>query len=313
MAKAVVVIFFLMAAVLLPLGAVLLVYGLKPVQVSARYDDSCIPNAPNNLARQRYLWENVNNTQALQCTTTLEIPEDMDGPIYVYYELEGFYQNHRRYVRSRSNVQLAKAEGDPEIYLCEPLDYYAGDPSRLIDPCGLIAWTYFNDSYTMEVTRTDTGNTEELDISDKGIAFEADVEEIFADYEPQNFNPDLSQWRGGGQIQGTPQSDERFINWMRIAALPNFRKLWGRISTDLKKGDRVEVTIMNRYNTYSFDGVKSIVLANTSWLGGHNIFLGTAYLVTGGVSFLMGLLYYFVRLLRPRKFGDISQLKEVDT
>ena len=40
--------------------------------------------------------QNVNNTQALQCTTTLEIPEDMDGPIYVYYELQGFYQNHRR-------------------------------------------------------------------------------------------------------------------------------------------------------------------------------------------------------------------------
>ena len=38
---------------------------------------------------------------------------------------------------------------------------------------------------------------------------------------------------------------------------------------------QVEVTIDNRYNTYSFDGTKSIVLANTSWLGGHNIFLGT--------------------------------------
>jgi hypothetical protein len=28
-----------------------------------------------------------------------------------------------------------------------------------------------------------------------------DVEERYADYEPKNFNPDLSQWRGGGQIQ----------------------------------------------------------------------------------------------------------------
>jgi len=28
----------------------------------------------------------------------------------------------------------------------------------------------------------------------------ADVEERFADYQPQNFNPDLSQWRGGAQI-----------------------------------------------------------------------------------------------------------------
>jgi hypothetical protein len=40
-------------------------------------------------------------------------------------------------------------------------------------------------------------------------------------------------------IQGSPKTDERFINWMRIAALPNFRKLWGRIETDLQKGDTV--------------------------------------------------------------------------
>lgn len=56
----------------------------------------------------------------------------------------------RRYVRSRSDVQLAKAEGSPpETNNCEPLEFYAGDPSRLIDPCGLIAWSYFNDTYTV--------------------------------------------------------------------------------------------------------------------------------------------------------------------
>lgn len=55
----------------------------------------------------------------------------------------------RRYVRSRSHVQLAKAEGDPETHYCDPLEYYAGDSSRPIDPCGLTAWTYFNDSYTV--------------------------------------------------------------------------------------------------------------------------------------------------------------------
>lgn len=32
--------------------------------------------------------------------------EDADGPIYVYYELENYYQNHRRYVSSRDPYQL---------------------------------------------------------------------------------------------------------------------------------------------------------------------------------------------------------------
>ena len=30
----------------------------------------------------------------------------MTGPVYVYYELDNFYQNHRRYVKSRMDAQL---------------------------------------------------------------------------------------------------------------------------------------------------------------------------------------------------------------
>ena len=31
---------------------------------------------------------------------------DISGPLFIYYEIEHFYQNHRRYVRSRSPDQL---------------------------------------------------------------------------------------------------------------------------------------------------------------------------------------------------------------
>lgn len=30
----------------------------------------------------------------------------MEGPVYVYYELRKFYQNHRSYVKSRSYDQV---------------------------------------------------------------------------------------------------------------------------------------------------------------------------------------------------------------
>ena len=36
----------------------------------------------------------------------LTIDSDIQAPIYVYYQLDNFYQNHRRYVKSRSNEQL---------------------------------------------------------------------------------------------------------------------------------------------------------------------------------------------------------------
>lgn len=53
--------------------------------------------------------------------------------------------------------------------------------------------------------------------------------------------------------------DEHFIVWMRVAALPNFRKLWGKINVDLKKGDVITVNVQNLYNTYSFGGQKKLV------------------------------------------------------
>ena len=43
------------------------------------------------------------------CNITLEVPTAMTPPIYMYYKLSNFYQNHRRYVRSRSDPQLVRA------------------------------------------------------------------------------------------------------------------------------------------------------------------------------------------------------------
>lgn len=37
---------------------------------------------------------------------TFTFNEDATGPFYVYYQVENFYQNHRRYVKSRSADQL---------------------------------------------------------------------------------------------------------------------------------------------------------------------------------------------------------------
>ena len=44
--------------------------------------------------------QNAANDSALSCTVTLNIDKDMQAPVYVYYELNGLYQNHRRSVRA---------------------------------------------------------------------------------------------------------------------------------------------------------------------------------------------------------------------
>ena len=41
-----------------------------------------------------------------ECTITLDVKEKIEAPVFVYYQLDNFYQNHRRYVKSRSLDQL---------------------------------------------------------------------------------------------------------------------------------------------------------------------------------------------------------------
>jgi LEM3 (ligand-effect modulator 3) family / CDC50 family len=37
---------------------------------------------------------------------SFKLDRDVKGPVLVYYELENYYQNHRRYVNSYSTAQL---------------------------------------------------------------------------------------------------------------------------------------------------------------------------------------------------------------
>lgn len=87
---------------------------------------------------------------------------------------------------------------------------------------------------------------------------------------------------------------------MRTAALPTFRKLYGKIEMDLHAKDNITVVIQNNYNTYSFGGRKKLVLSTTSWIGGKNDFLGIAYLVIGGLSMFLAIAFILLYIIKPR-------------
>ncbi|XP_047318209.1 ALA-interacting subunit 3-like [Impatiens glandulifera] len=287
--------FLLVSAVFIPIGVAALLASRDVVEIIDRYDAACIPEEYKD--RKVEFIKTSNNTK---CNRNLTVPKHMKHPIYVYYQLDNFYQNHRRYVKSRSDHQLREASQENKTSDCKPEDNQGG---MSIVPCGLIAWSLFNDTYSFSI------RNQTIAVNKKGISWKSDRDHKFgSNVFPKNF-------QNGGLIGGAklnssiPLSEqEDLIVWMRTAALPTFRKLYGKIDVDLNKGDQIDVVLDNCYNTYSFNGKKRLVLSTTSWLGGKNDFLGIAYLTVGGLCFFLAMVFIVVYFIKPRRLGDPSYL-----
>lgn len=107
----------------------------------------------------------------------------------------------RRYVKSRSDTQLRSKAAEYDVSSCSPEDY---TPSNLghqpIVPCGLIAWSLFNDTYRI------SNNNKDLVINKKNIAWKSDQKAKFgSDVYPKNF-------QAGGLIGGAKLNQSIPVN-----------------------------------------------------------------------------------------------------
>ncbi|CAM9386890.1 unnamed protein product, partial [Phaeothamnion confervicola] len=101
--------------------------------------------------------------EGLSCQISFNITETIDAPVYVFYEIDKFYQNHRRYVSSYSQDQLLGSTSTSDVSDCSPLTY---NGSLLLSPCGLIANTLFNDVIALD--------SDDYTMDETGIAWESD-------------------------------------------------------------------------------------------------------------------------------------------
>jgi len=199
---------------------------------------------------------------ASTCQITFTLNEVVKQPVYVYYEINNFYQNHRRYFKSKSPEQLRDKEvkSASAVSDCEPVQYNKnlehttvsiGGTTLVADavafPCGAMARSYFNDSYA--ITYTTGASTTNIAVSHEGIAWPDDK---------ANKYKNIADTTQKNALQWLDVEDERFMVWMRAAATPNFRKIWGKITTDLAAGDYT-VAIQNKWNVNTFNGKKFFI------------------------------------------------------
>ncbi|KAG8451523.1 hypothetical protein GDO86_003650 [Hymenochirus boettgeri] len=267
-----------------------------------------------------YCYECSNSSGACYCNVTFNIKEFFKGPVYFYYELSNFYQNHYRYLNSRDAKQLSGITDSLKSPSNDCVPYQWNSENKPIAPCGSIANSMFNDAFSLYYN--DKGNYVEVPLTRFGISWWTDYNVKFRN-PPTNGNETLSSVFEGtakpprwstpvynlsSYANNTGFINEDFIVWMRTAALPTFRKLYrkieyGNFSSGLPPGDYVMYVVYN-YPVLSFGGRKKIVFSSISWMGGKNPFLGIAYLVCGSLCTLFAIIMLIVFLKTSQRDDD---------
>ncbi|KAK3003349.1 hypothetical protein RJ639_019513 [Escallonia herrerae] len=317
--------FFLVGALFIPIGLVSLHASHSVVEIVDRYDSECVPDLfkSNKVVyiKDMSIHKNcsrhlkVATAHLVQCmdwTWTLrtgsprhhvgaKVHKHMKAPIFIYYQLDNYYQNHRSLFNdtysfscgthklrvNRKNIAWKSDRNHKFGMQVYPFNFQKGtligggklDPnipvcyvSNFVDPLSAL----FVFKYSV-------------------YRFKRKVVWVC------RFTYSSSDPCGSLEFPRARLSDqEDLIVWMHTAALPSFRKLYGRIEDDLNVDDVVVVNLLNNYNTYSFGGTKKLVLSTSSWLGGRNNFLGMAYTLVGFSSILVAFVFLLLHVRNPR-------------
>ncbi|XP_067265876.1 transmembrane protein 30C [Chanodichthys erythropterus] len=269
----------------------------------------------------------IHTRTTCECLVNFYVPKTFSGDVFFYYGLRNFHQNLRRYMDSRDDTQMVGRKNNlkaPSSY-CAPFDYDAnGVP---IAPCGAVANSRFNDSFTVRYYPTN-GPELQVPLYRKGIAWYTDKNVKFRN-PPTNNTFTLQQafegtirplyWqRPVYELDDTDHNNNGFINddlivWMREAAFPNFKKLYGVLNraqgpfTQGLPAGNYSVSIFYNFPVEPFRGQKELVISMVTWFGGQNYFLPIAYLVTSGLILVAAIILTVVYVKVGKKGKNMEE------
>ena len=225
------------------LGIVCLVLGVfckmssdEVVDLRFRYDDlpQCI-TGDDNAARQDAMFATYGEGTA--CEYEVVVTKEMKAPVYLYYEMHNFYQNHRRFLGSRTQLRNRGWEKtDKEQAKCDPKRYVDMNQTLEVEPCGLAAWSFFNDTYAVYKVE-DGKNDTQVTVNEKGISWAIDRDDNFADHHAKNFNMEIyKDHRGGGPSWGRSTRTSTFWSGCGRPPWPIFGSSGGRSRRTSRRG-----------------------------------------------------------------------------
>lgn len=337
-AKTVIPILLIIAVIFVPLGAAMwlashriedLAINYAHCETEANHDTwSAIPDKylDYHLKSNKYLqpqWKlSTDESQPFEdernvCEIQFNLPTDLKGPIYLFYRLEKFYANHRRYVKSFSEDQIIGKAADEDTVKhttgqnCEPMS--VDDDGKIIYPCGLIANSMFNDTFSSTLSGVN-GTSDDYKLTNKNIAWKSDKNRFKkTKYKPDEVVPPpnwCKRFPNGYNESNMPDINtwEEFQNWMHPAGLPTFNRLVLRNDKDTLKAGTYQISVGLHFPVLPFNGGKYVYISQRSVMGGKNPFFGITWMVAGGVCFLLSMFLLTVNLIKPRRSGDLSYL-----
>ncbi|KXN90463.1 hypothetical protein AN958_04135 [Leucoagaricus sp. SymC.cos] len=276
--------------------------------------DKLVPNPPRYAFLDNTANSSVDIFNERQCIVEFDIPADLKAPIYFYYGLTNFYQNHRRYVKSQNSDQLRGKYVKPETLNNSDCDPLGATGEVAYYPCGLIANSLFNDTFYTPMLQNaqDSSQPQPYVFSSQGIAWPGEKKKYVDTPIRSGGYSNVSQitpppnWArrfpNGYTVDNIPKlnEDEHFQNWMRTAGLPSFTKLYGRNDQDTMHAGTYQIVIGLNFPVLPYKGTKSFVISTVSWIGGKNPFLGWAYVASAALFILLAILGTARHFIKPR-------------